>query len=142
MHVLQLKRMTMTEDGKGAVFDVDSEMVDEFMSKCSDTTSTDGHLITPTALPPLKHKVRLEDYGPCTGLQAGPVGPAGVLLSAPGKTLRTATYKGCSKRLIDQLDTPIISQSCIRIQRERSVLAVPHASYVICGVPCHRWARV
>lgn len=56
---VQLKRMTMTADGKGAVFDVDSKAADEFMAKCGDTTSTDGHLITPTALPALKHKVCL-----------------------------------------------------------------------------------
>lgn len=63
----QLKRMTMTADGKGAVFDVDSKVADEFMTKCGDTTSTDGHLITPTALPALKHKVRRQILSDCLG---------------------------------------------------------------------------
>ena len=58
---LQLKRMTMTADGKGAVFDVDSKALDQFISKCGDTTASGGHLIVPSTLPELKHKVRTED---------------------------------------------------------------------------------
>lgn len=49
--------MTMTADGKGAVFDVDSKAVDQFMSKCGDSTASGGHLIVPSTLPDLKHKV-------------------------------------------------------------------------------------
>lgn len=49
--------MTMTADGKGAIFDVSSDQVDSFMSKCGDASLPDGHLIVPTALPELKHKL-------------------------------------------------------------------------------------
>ncbi len=48
----------MTADGKGAVFDVDSKALDQFISKCGDTTAPGGHLVVPSTLPELKHKVR------------------------------------------------------------------------------------
>ena len=54
----QVKRMTMTADGQGAVFDVPSGKVQQFMSKCSQTAVGDavsrGYLTVPAALPELK----------------------------------------------------------------------------------------
>lgn len=72
---LQLKRMTLTADGKGAIFDVASDQAKTFMAKCGDESSADGHLIVPTALPELKQK--LGDGSNGYGGQSGGYGGRG-----------------------------------------------------------------
>ena len=56
--IVQVKRMTMTADGQGAVFDVPSGKVPEFMSRCSQAAMGDaagrGYVMVPAALPELK----------------------------------------------------------------------------------------
>eukprot|EP00887_Chlorella_sp_A99_P004684 scaffold4.g4684.t1 len=56
--VVQAKRMTLTADGKGAVFDVPTSLAKLFLSKCAKGEgSREGpHLATPAALPELKER--------------------------------------------------------------------------------------
>ena len=53
--VNEIKRMSLTQDGMGAVFDVPSHLKDEFLEKCGGEEGT-ARLVEPTALPQLKER--------------------------------------------------------------------------------------
>jgi ATP-dependent RNA helicase DDX21 len=58
--VNEAKRMTLTSDQKGAVFDVPSHMAEEFITKCDEAGQHSGKLSLPNSLPELKPR---EDEG-------------------------------------------------------------------------------
>jgi ATP-dependent RNA helicase DDX21 len=59
--VNEIKRMTLTEDGKGAVFDVPSHLKEEFLEKCAGEEGT-SRVIEPSSLPQLKERPQ-ENFG-------------------------------------------------------------------------------
>lgn len=67
--------MTLTADGKGAIFDVATDQVKLFMAKCGDESPADGYLMVPTALPELK--LKLGDGSNGYGGQSGGFGSRG-----------------------------------------------------------------
>lgn len=60
--VNEIKRMTMTEDGMGAVFDVPTKLKDEFLAKCRGDESA-ARLISPASLPALKSRPQESNGG-------------------------------------------------------------------------------
>ena len=54
--VNEAKRMTLTTDGKGAVFDIPHNLTDLFMKKCGNDDESQPRLIIPTALPSVKER--------------------------------------------------------------------------------------
>ena len=79
--MLQVKRMTMTADGQGAVFDVSSGKVQQFMAKCSEAAVGDaaarGYLTVPAALPELKARAGGEASAFGGQMQTGGAGYGG-----------------------------------------------------------------
>ena len=77
----QVKRMTMTADGQGAVFDVSSAKVQQFMAKCSQAAVGDaagrGYLTVPAALPELKARAGGEASAFGGQMQTGGTGYGG-----------------------------------------------------------------
>eukprot|EP00889_Picochlorum_renovo_P007595 jgi/Picre1/34625/NNA_002093.t1 len=67
--VNEVKRMTLTEDGMGAVFDVPTHLKEEFLEKCGGEEGT-SRLIEPSSLPQLKARpMESSGYGGRGGYQ-------------------------------------------------------------------------
>jgi ATP-dependent RNA helicase DDX21 len=61
--VNEVKRMTLTTDGKGAVFDVPHKLKELFMKACGDEQEGQPKLIVPTSLPGIKERPQESGYG-------------------------------------------------------------------------------
>lgn len=76
--VNEVKRMTLTTDGKGAVFDVPHKLKDLFMKACGDEQEGQPKLIVPTALPGIKERPQESgSYGGGGGWGRSPGGSYG-----------------------------------------------------------------